>query len=443
MKSNKSLHKTIKNFKPDVNNAGNISNTPFQKELKLKIGSKVMLTYNVDTSDGLTNGARGELIGTIEDEKGTISKLIIHFEVQSNGEDKRRKNIGISLKYPGGTPIEKVNFSFSISKSKSSVINTANVIQFPVKLAFACTAHKIQGATVHKPMKVIIDVMDIWMAAITYVMLSRICSLGQLFILDQFDETKMYPSQQALKELERLEEISQNKNLPTWETDGSGLLKISSLNCRSLFKHYLDIASDALLLKSDIICLQETWLEDDANLYNLQIPDYELHVNSHGKGKGIAIYFKNNTLQHEKDINKNNMQLSKFTSSIIDIVVLYRSQNGNLKDLNQNLEELINSNKPLLIIGDFNFCFQEDSSSTKKYLQVKKFSQLIQEPTHIEGSLLDQAYIWDVERIFNYSVGVHSKYYTDHRGLAIVVQKGIVQFFTSEFIFDIQCLGNQ
>ena len=126
------LHKTMKNFKPAVNNAGNICNTPFQKELKLKIGAKVMLTYNVDTSDGLTNGARGELIGITEDDKGNISKLIVKLEVESYGKDRRRRNPWISKKFPGGTSIEKVNFSFSISKSKNSVINTGNVVQFPI-----------------------------------------------------------------------------------------------------------------------------------------------------------------------------------------------------------------------------------------------------------------------------------------------------------------------
>ena len=67
------IHKTMKNFKPAVNNAGNVSNTPFQKELKVKLGAKVMLTYNVDTSDGLTNGSRGALIGLVEDDTGNIS----------------------------------------------------------------------------------------------------------------------------------------------------------------------------------------------------------------------------------------------------------------------------------------------------------------------------------------------------------------------------------
>ena len=303
------------------------------------------------------------------------------------------------------------------------------MIQFPVKLAFACTAHKIQGATVHKPMKIIIDVMDIWMAAITYVMLSRICSLSQLFILNQFDESKMYPNQQALKELGRLEEISLNNNPSEWERDGSGVLKISSLNCRSLKKHFEDISSDELLLKSDIICLQETWLEDKTIPENILMPNYNLHLNSQGKGKGIAIYYKEDIIKHEQDINDENMQLSKFNSGAIDIVVLYRSQNGNHKDLIKNLKALRNREKPQLIIGDFNFCFQEGSlNPTLKYLQENEFIQLIQEATHIEGNILDQVHIRDLRSRYKYTVEVQSKYYSDHKGLAVVVKTGMLLF---------------
>ena len=184
---------------------------------------------------------------------------MVKFEVESHGKEKRRKNAGLSSKYFESTPIENVNFSFSISKSKTSVINTANVIQFPIKLAFACTAHKIQGATIPKPLKMIIDVSDIWMAAICYVMLSRICALWQLYILNEFDESKMYPNQQALKELERLNDISINKQMSDWEEETTNTMMISSLNIRSLNKHFSDVSTDELLLKSDLICLQETW----------------------------------------------------------------------------------------------------------------------------------------------------------------------------------------
>jgi exonuclease III len=422
------LHKSIKNFKPKINNAGNICNTPFQSELKLKLGAKVMLTYNIDTSDGLTNGARGELIGILEDERENISKLIVKFEIDSFGRERRRRHPGISKKYPGGTSIEKVNFPFSISKSKKSVINTANVIQFPIKLAFACTAHKIQGATIPKPMKLIIYVMDIWMAAVTYVMLSRICALWQLYILDEFDEAKMYPHQQAIEELERLKNISLNNNPTEWEKEDNKSFKIYSLNCRSLKKHLPDILSDEILMKSDVICLQETWLDGDMMRDDLEMTDYKLHLNSQGKGKGVAIYFKKETLRHQVDIKEENLQLSKFTSDVIDLVVLYRSQNGDQNHLTLILEKLLDSEKPLLVVGDFNFCFMGNSSTpTKKYFHENHFQQLVQEPTHIEGNLLDHAYMRDMKRVNKYKTEVHSKYYTDHKGVAILIKRfGII-----------------
>ena len=78
-----------------------------------------------------------------------------------------------------------------MSKSKKYVLSTAMVIQFPLRLAFACTAHKIQGATIPKPQKAIINVSDTFAAAMVYVMLSRVCKLEQIFILITFDETKI------------------------------------------------------------------------------------------------------------------------------------------------------------------------------------------------------------------------------------------------------------
>ena len=183
------------------------------------------------------------------------------------------------------------------------------VIQFPLKLAFACTAHKIQGATVPKPLKLILKVEDTFDAAMTYVMLSRVCALSQILILNKFDETEMYQNQKALDELDRLNKISQNNNPTLWEKGAKNVIKICSLNCRSLKKHYQDILHDDVILKSDIIFLNETWQESDEANTDLGIPHYELILNSKGKGKGIATYFKKTIFKHDSDIKVDKMQL--------------------------------------------------------------------------------------------------------------------------------------
>ena len=46
---------TQKIFQPKTDASGAVSGTPLQKVLKLKIGAKVMLTYNINTFDSLTS----------------------------------------------------------------------------------------------------------------------------------------------------------------------------------------------------------------------------------------------------------------------------------------------------------------------------------------------------------------------------------------------------
>ena len=347
--------------------------------------------------------------------------MIVKFERESVGREKRRNSLDIQRKYPGGTSIEKVSFSYSISRSKKATVSTATVIQFPLKLAFACTTHKIQGSTISK---VIINTDDAFGPAMIYVQLSRVCALSQIFILNTFDETKMFPNLRALAELERLNSISQNQNPTDWEKEDTGALKIYSLNCRSLKKHYSDIIVDDHLLKSDIILLQETWLGENEPADNFSIPGFELHLNSYGKGKGLAIFYNRNLFAHHKDVKEEQLQMSKFASTNIDILAIYRSQKGNLANMNYEIEIMMQPDKPLLIIGDFNYCQSELSTNpTKKFLRQNNFVKLIDEPTHIEGNILDQAHLKDVKRTLTVTASLHSKYYTDHKGIAVIIKQ--------------------
>ena len=99
-----------------------------------------------------------------------------------------------------------------------------------MKLAHAITAHKIQGQTIPKPLKVAYDIDSIFEEAQGYVMLSRVQEMMQVFILNKFDPKKLYPSQKALRELERMNKVSMNENPDPWHKKTENTLKIASLN---------------------------------------------------------------------------------------------------------------------------------------------------------------------------------------------------------------------
>ena len=149
-------------------------NSSFMDILRVKIGCKVILIHNIDTPDGLTNGQLGKILGVIRTKDGGIAKIIIQFNNENVGKESRLKNTEFSRKYPQGTVIEKISFSYSLSKKATAGSNRATVIQFPLKVAHAITAHKIQGQTIPKPLKVVLDIASVFDDAQAHVMLSRV-----------------------------------------------------------------------------------------------------------------------------------------------------------------------------------------------------------------------------------------------------------------------------
>ena len=83
--------------------------------------------------------------------------------------------------------------------------------------------------------------------------------------------------------MDKLEKLSIINNQMPWYRDDENVTKISSLNTRSLTKHLEDIKADHALLKSDIICLTETWVPEDTT-FDYGIHGYNIFLNSIGKG---------------------------------------------------------------------------------------------------------------------------------------------------------------
>ena len=277
---------TQKITKPLIDATGAIRNTPLQKEIRLKIGAKVMLTYNIDTCDCLTNGSFGKVMGFKFGKDGTVTRVIVHFYDEECGREKRKNHLQLQNQYPGfhPTPIEMIEFHYSLSKKQSTGVRNSTVTQFPLRLAFAATAHKVQGQTVKKPNSLVLDLRTVRESAQAYVMLSRVQSLEQLFILESLPADKIYSSKTALDELERLRSISLNKkNLSN--------KFLVSCNIRSLKAHFQDISTSPYIENAEVICLQETWLKENFNHVNeFNISGFNSHLNCGGRGKGIVTY---------------------------------------------------------------------------------------------------------------------------------------------------------
>ena len=295
------------------------------------------------------------------------------------------------------------------------------------KVAFAVTIHKIQGATLPAPQKVVIDINSTFEPAQCYVALSRIQQMDQLFILSGFDKKKIKVFQHALNELRRLKSISINENPSPW-TRKDDKIKLCFLNCAGLRPHFQDIKADKFLLNATILQFVETSIPRDAPTDNLEIDGYNSTFLNLGRGRGASTYVRNETVKFSKNFIDTGVQISKFVSEELCLLIVYRSQNGNIGNLLENLISLISDNKAVLITGDFNLCNNKrKDNAIKTTLNSEGFKLLIFEPTQILGGFIDHAYWRDMNDKWDEpTVERYSPYYSDHDALCITIKQKVI-----------------
>ena len=139
-----------------------------------------------------------------------------------------------------------------------------------------------------------------------------------------------------------------------------------------------------------------------------------------GRGKGVSVYYRENKFTHIQDISEEKVQLTKLAGKYFDLIAVYKSPTGNDGVLRDQLINLIDSNRPTVVCGDFNRCFidNKNNSATKSLLQ-NDFKQLVREATHIDGGHIDHAYLRS--DTMSATIEVYSPYYTakDHDALCI------------------------
>lgn len=175
------------------------NNCPCEETLILKKGANVMCTVNLDIDNGICNGSIGTVIKIVNHGKGNIP--LIQF---SNGIIRP-----ITYKY-----------------WQSEEYPTIAIGQIPLKLAWAMTIHKIQGATLSMAE---VDIgTSIFECGQSYVALSRVQSLNGLY-LTAFNHNKIFVSSKVKDFYQEIPIIEFEEDEPKIQNDEGSITGIGDL----------------------------------------------------------------------------------------------------------------------------------------------------------------------------------------------------------------------
>ena len=156
-----------------------------------------MIIANVDITDGIVNGSLGTVIDFVKtvvtnektgEQKEEVRSIIVVFDDPETGLDQMAnhqwdENIR-QYQNQRGVPIFRHNLMYQAPYRKNYKTHGAmcQVKQFPLKSAWASTAHKVQGITIKKGTNVVIHGHERIPNGMYYLMLSRVEEMEQIYI---------------------------------------------------------------------------------------------------------------------------------------------------------------------------------------------------------------------------------------------------------------------
>ena len=98
-----------------------------KKVLTVKINARVMITTNIDVTDGLTNGAMGTVTNVVIDETtGKISTILVTFDSKHVGQEAMHTSV-YNSRNQNAVPLYQAQATFHIQK-KSIISSNKNSV---------------------------------------------------------------------------------------------------------------------------------------------------------------------------------------------------------------------------------------------------------------------------------------------------------------------------
>jgi len=372
------------------------------KSIILRIGARYMCTVNIDTMDGLVNGATGRLrlidFG-VHSESGDRRplRLWLEFEDPDIGKSHRQQlknDIRRRTLPEAWTPIESITCVVKRWKSSNMQIHRT---QFPLVPAEAITVHKSQGGTLKSA---VVHLGSKVQRSLVYVGCSRVTSANGLFIVTPsgiFKGTsKPGKDSPVVQEMSRLK--THRLLLPKYkelENKSDSTLQVFFHNVEGFKKHNPDLSADPVLQASDVVLLVESLsrLGDSICLEGYDIVGQITgvagdHVSSKGYGT-IAMVKQGVRTSDVTEINDfdssgKRIEMVAFTmpNHQLYVAVVYRSPNCDndtcTKIIDEVVDSMVTSGLRVVIAGDFN---SDLDNSVQAYLTKRGFKSLLQPGT--------------------------------------------------------------
>ncbi|XP_049319463.1 uncharacterized protein LOC125780983 [Astyanax mexicanus] len=399
-----------------------VFNSCLPEKLLIGEGARVMLIKNIDVTDGLVNGVCGTVTDIAHDKNSTLVKTVfVQFDDQKVGQNSRKCT----------PPPRHIIHSTPINLEEERVNSKGGLRrQFPLKLAWACTVHKVQGLTVKQA---VISLKKIFAPGQAYVALSRVETLSGLIIQD-FADKAIYCRSNIQECINNMAQFSLYNVSPikTQNSFSVLLMNVQGLNC-----HLLDLTTSAQSFSYPCIAVTETWLPANVSGDSTHIEGYQFHSaprclayssdnpllksiqqQQHG---GVGMYCKDNTDYSILDISGVNIEciICQFNQLEIIIVVIYRPPQYCLslfqKYISQLCNTLCNLSDNIFLIGDWNHD-ELKSHAMSMFMENLGYSQCVTECTTENGTLIDHVY---KKMTSNYTINtqVMPMYFSSHEAI--------------------------